>query len=58
MTKIVTDIFSWLKRQEKIGKTVRELSQLTERDLSDIGINRCDIYRIARSTTNVALYSR
>ena len=38
----------WLVRQSRMRKTVRELSALTNRELSDIGISRCDIYRVAR----------
>ncbi len=38
----------WLRRQSRLRKTVRELSALTNRELSDIGVARCDIYRIAR----------
>ena len=39
----------WLRRQSRMRKTVRELSLLTDRDLSDIGIARCDIYRVVRN---------
>ena len=38
----------WLNQRSKINRTVRELSELTDKDLSDIGINRSDIYRVAR----------
>ena len=38
----------WLRRQTRMRKTVRELSALTNRELADIGIARCDIYRVAR----------
>ena len=48
MTKLINDMYFWLKRQEKARNTVRELSNLTDRDLSDIGISRCDIHRIAK----------
>jgi uncharacterized protein YjiS (DUF1127 family) len=30
-------------------KAVDELSRLSDRDLSDLGISRCDIKRVARS---------
>lgn len=48
MTKLINDMYSWLKRHEKTRNAVRELSSLTDRDLSDIGISRCDIPRVAR----------
>ena len=48
MSKVGKRVSSWLKRQSRMRKTVRELSALTNRELSDIGVARCDIYRIAR----------
>ena len=36
-----------IKNAKTHRRTVRELSQLTDRELSDIGISRCDIYTIA-----------
>jgi len=55
MTQILEKINSWLKREERIRRTRIELNQLTDRDLADIGINRCDINRISREAINVAL---
>ena len=37
-----------IKRYLEYRKTVYELSQLTNRDLRDLGIARCDIEFIAR----------
>lgn len=37
-----------LARNAVYKKTVRELSSLSDHELSDIGIARCDIYAIAR----------
>ena len=48
MSKIGRRVSSWLLRQSRLRKTVRELSALSNRELSDIGVARCDIYRIAR----------
>jgi len=55
MTQILENINSWLRRQEKIRRTRRELSMLNDKDLSDIGITRCDIDRISKGVANVAL---
>lgn len=55
MTQIISKINSWLKREEKARRTRVELSQLTDRDLADIGINRCDIHRISYEAINVAI---
>ena len=55
MTKILSKVNSWLKAQEKVRQTRRELSQLNDRELSDIGINRSDIYRISKESINVAI---
>jgi uncharacterized protein YjiS (DUF1127 family) len=48
MTKMLNEMYSWLKRQEKVRNAVRELSNLSDTELSDIGISRCDIPRVAR----------
>jgi hypothetical protein len=56
--KIVKDTRRWMKQQERINRTRRELSLLTDRDLNDIGISRCDIDRVAKENSgaiNVAL---
>lgn len=57
MTQILENLSSWFKRQEKVRRTRKELSQLTDRDLADIGISRCDINKIAESKDpiNVAI---
>jgi len=48
MSKIGKKITRWLRRQSRMKQTVSELSALTDRELSDIGVARCDIYRVAR----------
>ena len=47
MTKFQKRVSGWLKRQSRIRRTVRELSALTDKDLSDFGLSRCDIHRVA-----------
>lgn len=39
-----------LKEQAMYLKTVRELEQLSDRELSDIGLGRSDIHDAARAT--------
>ncbi len=39
---------AWLRYRE----AVRELSQLNEHELGDIGLHRCDIESVARKTAN------
>jgi uncharacterized protein YjiS (DUF1127 family) len=51
MTQILENVTSWMKRQKKMRNTVRELNALTDRDLSDIGLSRCDIHRVAKDAT-------
>ena len=36
------------KRQRLVSQTLKELNKLSDRELRDIGISRCDIYTIAR----------
>ena len=50
MTKIKE---MWARLQEqlehhaKVQRTIKELSKLSNKELHDIGLSRCDIYRIA-----------
>lgn len=44
---ILKRINSYLQRLELYRNTVRELSALSDRELSDIGIDRSEIYSIA-----------
>jgi len=48
MSDIIKNVRSWLRRQERVRKTIHELSCLNDRELADIGVNRSDIYRIAK----------
>ena len=41
-------MFKFLFGTAKYRQTYRELSMLSDRELRDIGISRCDIYRIAK----------
>jgi uncharacterized protein YjiS (DUF1127 family) len=50
---LLQKINSWLVRQEKINRTIKELYKLNDRDLSDIGINRSDIHRVANEVVSV-----
>jgi hypothetical protein len=45
---LINKVVRWLERRAKINNTVRELESLNDRELSDIGIHRSMIYRIAR----------
>ena len=41
-------------KMSKIRSTIRELNSLTDRELSDIGISRADIYEIADQTAKMS----
>ena len=41
-------IIRFIQHRKRYGRVVQELSRLSERELADIGIARCDIDRIAR----------
>ena len=43
-------ILKAMKSHLQYLQTVRELSQLTERELSDVGLTRYDIREVARKT--------
>lgn len=58
--RIGLTVNGWFKRLEaknarraQVKKTIKELSNLTDRELNDIGINRYDIPRIAGETRYV-----
>jgi uncharacterized protein YjiS (DUF1127 family) len=42
---------SYFERRRRYKTTVRELLSLSDRELSDIGISRCDIRRIAKQNS-------
>jgi uncharacterized protein YjiS (DUF1127 family) len=44
---MLLSIMRYLQSWKRYGLTVRELSQLNDRELADIGITRADIPRIA-----------
>mgnify|MGYP001812053894 CR=1 FL=1 len=50
-------IFRWLQelniRRKSYNQTVFELSWCSDRDLSDLGIARCDIRRLAREAADL-----
>lgn len=39
-----------MKRRKLIRHTIKELNQLSNRELNDIGLTRCDIWHIANSS--------
>jgi uncharacterized protein YjiS (DUF1127 family) len=41
-------IIRFIQDWKRYGRAVQELSHLSDRELADIGITRCDIPRIAR----------
>ena len=52
-----TMVRQWLKearlRRKSFHQTVHELSYCSDRDLSDLGIARCDIRRLAREAAEL-----
>ena len=50
-TKVVADIREYFARRELYRQTVRELSELSTRDLADLGISRAAIPSIAHDAT-------
>lgn len=41
-------MFEFFSKWKKQRQTIRELERLTNRELADLGISRCDIREIAR----------
>ena len=48
--KIINRNLRKFKRWQRYHNTVVELSRLTNRELADLGINRCDIERVAKQS--------
>jgi uncharacterized protein YjiS (DUF1127 family) len=48
MKTLVKSIATKIAKYNRYRRTVIELSNLTNRDLADIGISRCDIPRVAQ----------
>jgi uncharacterized protein YjiS (DUF1127 family) len=49
---------NWAAGRRAYHQTVSELNGLTDRELADIGIVRCDIQAVARDAANVAKANR
>ncbi|MEZ5932308.1 MAG: DUF1127 domain-containing protein [Alphaproteobacteria bacterium] len=49
---------AWLERRRQYNHTYGELSRLSDHDLADIGIARCDIPAIAAEATRPASKAR
>jgi uncharacterized protein YjiS (DUF1127 family) len=47
---IMKNILDFIRQSKKYNRTVKELRSLSDRELSDIGIIRCDIKSVARDT--------
>lgn len=43
-----------LRKSAAYKKTINELGRLTDRELHDIGVHRCDIHRIAEEAMQKA----
>ncbi len=50
----VTYILSQIRAYLRYRETVRELAQLNDRELDDLGIGRWDIHAVARSAAAAA----
>jgi len=47
MLDIITTYFDYLHKLVRIGKTIDELNRLSDKELKDIGVHRCEIPYIA-----------
>lgn len=53
MSRNTNTFYGRFRRWRKYRETVRELQSLTTRELSDLGINRGDIGRLAREASQL-----
>jgi uncharacterized protein YjiS (DUF1127 family) len=49
---MLTKVAKALNRYSAYRRTTNELARLTDRELGDLGIARCDINRVARAGVN------
>ena len=52
MTTLLKNFLQKLRNYGQYRQSLRELNQLTDRELNDIGIGRGDIYRVAKGDTS------
>ena len=45
---MLSPFIRFIRKWTRYGRDVQELSRLSDRELADVGINRCDIDRIAK----------
>ena len=48
--EIINKQIAKINRWQRVNNTMRELSRLTNRELDDLGIARCDIHNVARQS--------
>jgi uncharacterized protein YjiS (DUF1127 family) len=53
MARTTHSLFGRIRRWRRYRETVRELEGLSSRELSDLGINRGDIGRLAREASKL-----
>ncbi len=53
MTNMITAISEALRRRRNINNTIRELHNLSDLELHDIGINRSNIETVARGLIDI-----
>ena len=51
---LVARAFAWIAEQRRVNRTIAALSDLSDRTLADIGIERSEIERIARYGRNLS----
>ena len=52
MTTLLKNFLQKLRNYGQYRRSLKELNQLTDRELNDIGIGRGDIYRVAKGDTS------
>lgn len=49
MSKLIGSVVQWFEREMKVRSVRKELYALSDRELQDIGIVRCDIPFVAKN---------
>tara|TARA_R110000744_G_scaffold375761_2_gene489464 strand:+ start:2688 stop:2882 length:195 start_codon:yes stop_codon:yes gene_type:complete len=53
MTNMITTISEALRRRQNMNATIKALHELSDAELRDIGIYRCNIERVARGLIDI-----
>lgn len=52
LCNVFNNVLEWFYDKKNYYETISELNRLSPRELADIGLNQCDIYRLIHDKNN------